>query len=93
MRDPEGLFMLALRLAHFGGVDRAVEILADAVDGGYFPYHTLNQNPWLDSLRRRTDFLTIVRKAEHRHREALAAFIQAGGEALLGVRVAPASNG
>ena len=70
LRDPEALFFLALRLAHFGGEDRAVEILADAVDRGYFPYDTFNQNPWLDSLRHRTDFLEIVRRAEHRHQSA-----------------------
>ena len=85
LRDPEALFFLALRLAHFGGEDRAVEILADVVDRGYFPYETFTRNPWLDPLRNRTDFLEIVRKAEHRHREARGVFIQAGGEALLGV--------
>jgi serine/threonine protein kinase len=93
MHDPEGLFMLALRLAHFGGAERALELLAEAVHRGYFPCHTFNENPWLDPLRQRTDFLAIVRKAEHRHQEALAAFIQAGGETLLGVCVTPAPNG
>ena len=73
LRDPEGFFMLALRLAHFGGEDRAMEILADVVDRGYFPYDTFTRNPWLDPLRHRTDFLEIVRKAEHRHQEARAA--------------------
>lgn len=92
-RDPEGLFMVALALAHFCGENRAVEILADAVHLGYFPYDTFNQNPWLDPLRHRTDFLEIVRKVEHRHQEARAVFIQAGGEALLGVCSAAASNG
>jgi eukaryotic-like serine/threonine-protein kinase len=92
MRDPEGLFMLALRLAHFGGEDRAVEILADVVEGGYFPYDTFTRNPWLDPLRNRTDFKETVRKAEQRHQEARAVFIQAGGEALLGVCRAAASN-
>jgi hypothetical protein len=70
-----------------------VEILADAVDRGYFPYDTFSQNPWLDPLRQRADFLEIVRKAEHRHHDARAVFIEAGGEALLGVCSAPASNG
>ena len=37
LRDPEGLFMLALGLAHFGGEDRAAAILADVVERGYFP--------------------------------------------------------
>ena len=49
------------------------------------PLRHVQRNPWLDPLRHRTDFLEIVRKAEHRHQEARAVFIQAGGEALLGV--------
>jgi tetratricopeptide (TPR) repeat protein len=93
LRDPEGLFMLALGLAHFGGENRAREILADVVERGYFPYDTFTRNPWLDPLRHRTDFLEIVQKAEHRHQEARAVFIQAGGEALLGVGSVAASKG
>jgi serine/threonine protein kinase len=93
LRDPEGLFFLALRLARFGGEDRALEILADVVDRGYFPYDTFTRNPWLDALRLRTNFLEIVRKAEHRHQGARAVFIQAGGEVLLGACSAAASNG
>ena len=86
-RDPEGRFYLGLDLAHFGREDRAVELLADAVDAGYFPYDAFNRLAWLDPLRHRTDFLEIMRNAEHRHREARAAFIDAGGEALLGLGV------
>jgi TolB-like protein len=93
LRDPEGLFNMALLLAHFGREDRAVEILATVVDGGYFPYDTFKRNPWLDTLRHRTDFLEIVREAKHRHQEARAVFIQAGGEALLGVCSVAAPNG
>ena len=63
LRDAEGLFMLALGLAHFGGEDRAGEILADVVERRYFPYDTFTRNPWLDPLRHRADFLEIVRKA------------------------------
>jgi serine/threonine protein kinase len=85
LRDPEGFFHLALPLAHFGREDRAVAMLTDVVERGYFPYDTFIRNPWLDPLRERADFLAIVRKAEHRHREGRAVFIQAGGEALLGV--------
>jgi hypothetical protein len=84
LRDPEGLYHLATPLAHFGREDRAVEILADAVDRGYFPSVTFSRDPWLEQLRRRTDFRAILLKAEQRHQEARAAFIQAGGQALLG---------
>jgi hypothetical protein len=84
LRDPEGLYHLARGLAHFGRTDRAVEILAEAVDRGYFLSFTFSRDAWLDQLRRRTDFREILMKAEQRHQEARAAFIQAGGPALLG---------
>ena len=84
LRDPEGLYHLAVPLAHFGGEDRAVEILADVVDLGYFPSVASPRDPWLERLRHRTDFRQVMLKAEQRHQEARAAFIQAGGPALLG---------
>jgi serine/threonine protein kinase/tetratricopeptide (TPR) repeat protein len=84
LRDPEGLYHLARGLAHFGRADRAVEILADAVDRGYFLSVTFSRDAWLDPLRDRTDFRAILLQAEQRHQEARAAFIQAGGQALLG---------
>ena len=84
LRDPEGLYHLARQLAHFGREDRAVELLADVVDRGYAPSVTLSRDAWLDGLRHRTDFQTILLKAERHHQEARAAFVQAGGQALLG---------
>ena len=84
LRDPEGLYHLARGLAHFGREDRAIELLAEAVDRGYFQSFTFSRDAWLDRLRGRTDFREILLKAEQRHQEARAAFIQANGQALLG---------
>jgi serine/threonine protein kinase/tetratricopeptide (TPR) repeat protein len=84
LRDPEGLYHLARQLAHFGREDRAVELLADAVNRGYSPSVTFSRDAWLEKLRGRTDFQEILRMAEQRHQEARAAFIRAGGQALLG---------
>jgi tetratricopeptide (TPR) repeat protein len=84
LRDPEGLYHLARGLAYFGREDRAVELLADAVDRGYFQPFTFSRDAWLDQLRGRTDFRETLRKAEQRHQGARTAFIQAGGQALLG---------
>ena len=84
-RDPEGLFYQAIKLAHAGDLDRAVEILADVVDRGFYPYETFTRHAWLDPLRTRQDFNAILEKAERRHQEARAAFVNAGGETLLGV--------
>jgi hypothetical protein len=87
--DLDGWFYAVAGLARFGeeqGADRAVQNLAKLVSGGFFPYETLMKHPWLDGLRRRPDFLSILQQANDRHREAQAAFIEAGGEALLGAR-------
>jgi tetratricopeptide (TPR) repeat protein len=83
-RDPEGLFYQAVKLAHVGHGDRAVEILQQAVDRGFFPFETLTRHAWLDSLRGRGDFDAILQRAEHLHNDARAAFVAAGGETLLG---------
>ena len=55
-RDPEGLFYQVIKLAHAGDLDRAVEILADVVDRGFYPYETFTRHAWLDPLRARQDF-------------------------------------
>ncbi|HKC56619.1 MAG TPA: protein kinase [Vicinamibacterales bacterium] len=84
LRDPEGIYHLARQLAHFGREDRAVELLAGVVDRGYSPAVTFSRDAWLDRLRGRTDFREILLKAKQHHQEARAAFVQAGGQALLG---------
>ena len=84
-RDPEGLFYQTIKLAHAGDLDRAVEILADVVDRGFYPHETFMRHAWLDPLRMRHDFAAILKKAEHRHLEARADFVKSGGETLLGI--------
>jgi hypothetical protein len=44
-------------------------------------------DPWLDTLRDDPAFTKILRHAEERHREALAAFLQADGDRLLGLKL------
>jgi len=83
-RDPEGLFYQTIKLARAGDLDRAVEILADVVGRGFFPYETFTRHAWLDPLRARQDFNAILENAEQRHLEARAEFVKAGGETLLG---------
>jgi eukaryotic-like serine/threonine-protein kinase len=83
-RDPEGLFYQAVKLAHAGDLDRAVEIFADVVDRGFYPYETFTRHAWLEPLRLRHDFKALVEKVKHRHDEARADFVKAGGETLLG---------
>jgi len=86
--DPEYHFYAALMLAHVGDSDRAVEILAGAVEHGFFPIQTYRQHQWLEPLRSRADFLAVLRHAERRQEEARRAFVDAGGETLLGAGTA-----
>jgi hypothetical protein len=85
--DLDGGFYAVAGLARFGGeqgADSAIQNLSKLVSAGFFPHETLRKHPWLDGLRRRPDFLAVLQQASDRHKEARAAFIQAGGEALLG---------
>jgi serine/threonine protein kinase/tetratricopeptide (TPR) repeat protein len=84
-RDPEGLFYQLLKLAHAGELDRAVDILADVVSRGFYPYDTFMRHAWLDPLRGRHDFEAILEKARYNYEKAHAAFVNAGGKTLLGV--------
>jgi len=89
--DPEWRFYCALCLARLGDADRAIEMLAEAVGRGFFPYDTFTRHAWLDPLRERRDFIAVLQHAERRHREARAEFIRAGGEALLGALASSSS--
>ena len=84
-RDPEGLFYQAIKLAHAGDFDRAVEILVDVVGRGFYPHETFTRHAWLDGLRGRQDFDAILEKARHNSERAHTAFVNAGGKILLGV--------
>ena len=85
--DLDGWFYAVAGLARFGGEQGAiwaVQKLANLVSAGFFPYDTLLKHRWLDALRHRPDFASILQTARDRHTEARTAFVQAGGEALLG---------
>lgn len=84
-RDSEGLFYQAVQLAPAGDLDRAVEILAEVVGRGFYPYETFMRHLWLGPLRGRQDFDAILELAQHNYEKAHAAFVNAGGKTLLGV--------
>lgn len=83
-RGPEELFQQARHLAYLSERDRALAILARAVDEGFFCYPALVRDPWLHPLRANPKFEAILQRALERHATAVRAFVEAGGERILG---------
>ncbi len=88
-RGPEELFFAARHLGYLSECDRALVILARAVDEGFFCYPALVNDPWLHSLRASPNFEAIVQSAQERHAKAVRAFVEAGGQEILGAIPTP----
>ena len=86
-RDPESFYQIARQFAHFGDPADALAFLTRAVEEGFFCISAMARDPWFDTLRADPAFTKIMGRAEVRHREALAAFLQADGDRLLGLKV------
>jgi hypothetical protein len=83
-RDPESLYFVARQLIFFGSDVTGLPLLTRAIEEGFFCFTALARDPWLDSVRSEPAFTKILGRAESRRREALAAFLEAGGDRLLG---------
>ncbi len=88
IRDPEFLYQWALMASHVGDTTRALDTLERVVDRGWCCAANMAHDPWLDDVRDEPRFATLLSKAEERHRAAVAAFRDAGGDRLLGVTTA-----
>jgi TolB-like protein len=86
--DPEGLYYGSRHLAKLGEVRVALREFNRAVDGGFFCYPGFKNDPWLGRLRGHDVFEAAMARAKEKHGEAVAAFKAAGGERIVGVRVA-----
>ncbi|HKV63215.1 MAG TPA: protein kinase [Candidatus Acidoferrum sp.] len=84
-RDPEGMYYLGRQLAYLRQEGQALELLSRAVDNGFFCHQAMLRDPWLDSLRTRTEFTSLLNKAHQLHHEALTTFLAGGGATLLGI--------
>ena len=66
-------------------VPRALATLERAVSGGWFCHATVAREPWLECVRETPRFGALVAEAKTRQRRAAVAFLEAGGDQLLGL--------
>jgi len=85
-RDPEGIYYAARLYAQMGEQEPAVEMLARAIQRGFFCYPTMVRDPWLDSLRGVKEFVDQLHHARELHRNAVELFLSLRGDLLLGVQ-------
>jgi hypothetical protein len=83
-RDPCARYYTARAMAG-AGVEGALAMLASSVDGGFSCFDFMARDPWLASLQKQPEFSAILRRSEARERHARAAYIEAGGDRVLGV--------
>jgi serine/threonine protein kinase len=83
-RDPCARYYSA-RVMAGAGVDGALAMLASSIDGGFSCFEFMARDPWLAGLRGQPEFSAILRRSEARERHARAAYIEAGGDRVLGV--------
>ena len=83
--DPEGLFYLTRVSAHVGDVEGTLALFEQVVAGGFYCFPSFARDSWLDGLRTHPEFQRVLSLAEARHREAVAAFRDAGGDRVLGI--------
>ena len=84
-RDPENHYYMSLVAAYVGDGGRTLAMLERAVAGGWFCHATMAREPWLACVRDTPKFAALVAEAETGHRQAAAAFREAGGDRLLGL--------
>jgi TolB-like protein/tetratricopeptide (TPR) repeat protein len=84
--DPEERFFVGTQAAQLA-MPEAVTILGQAVDAGYPALDALTRHPWIAPIRAEPGFDDVLRRAGDGRDRALAAFREAGGEALLGLEV------
>ena len=86
MADPEANFQEAWLFCDAGDAQHGLEMLRRSIEREYLPVPTLKKARAFDSLRGSTTFEALLAEAEAGRDRALAAFREAGGERLLGVR-------
>jgi hypothetical protein len=87
--DSEAIYFIARAVARFGDPE-AVTMLECAYERGFVPYRVLlRRDPWLDPVRRMGAFQDLLDRARDTYRAGLAAYLETGGERLLGGAPSP----
>ena len=81
--DPEGLYFTARVLARLDEPIASLDLLDRIVGQGFYCASILMRDPWMDSIRGRSRFAEVVRRADERTREAHDEFIRLDGHRLL----------
>jgi DNA-binding winged helix-turn-helix (wHTH) protein len=84
LRDPESRFYLARQAAKLGAIELANDLLEQSVTEGYWSTVCLARDPWLASLRATAAFRETCQEAARREAQSRCAFVEAGGERVLG---------
>jgi serine/threonine protein kinase/tetratricopeptide (TPR) repeat protein len=82
--DPEAMFQQGWLLCDVGEHERGLDYLRRGVNTGYFVAATLRDRPQFDALRGHPDFQKMLDEAEAGRQRAHAAFVEAGGNRLIG---------
>lgn len=83
--DPEALLYLTRHLAHLGEGDAALELFERVVRGGFFCYPAIAADPWLDSVRKRPEFSSLLQRAKEQHEAAKGEFERLDGDRISGI--------
>jgi DNA-binding winged helix-turn-helix (wHTH) protein/tetratricopeptide (TPR) repeat protein len=87
--EPELRFYMARQAARFGDLSLANEILLRSVEEGYWSTASFLHDPWLDPLRSTVEFSRTFDLVKAREEKSRAAFLHAGGEAILSLDPVP----
>jgi tetratricopeptide (TPR) repeat protein len=81
--DPEPVYYMARQLAWLDRPERALEVLDEVLDRGFYLSHALNTDPWLVPLRSLPAYGPLVERTRRLEAEAARAFVQLNGPELL----------
>ena len=90
--DPEFLYIIGVWFVPAGDAERALSLIEKAVRMGFFCYPWMMRDSLLDPLRTTAEFQDLLANVEAQHRDALAAFTQAGGYDVLGLTPSTSSS-